>query len=349
MNISHFFKRRQCPWRTVVLTLLGSTWLTILTTPFVAQADCVPKPDGLVAWWPGDGTAMDVVGTNHGTLQGGATYVAGKVGQAFSFDGVNSYVQLPLNLFPYPTSGTGNAPFSFELWFATSAGGVILGQQNTAPFTPPTGAIPAVYIGTDGKLYSQMFWKGSVDPTVSATPVNDGGFHHAAVTYDGANEVVFLDGVAIGGSSFVQQVYAGSYQYQIGTGYSANWPAGNGGWYSFNGLLDEVSLYNRALSSDEVASIYAAGSAGKCFTNDPAPVFIIQPTNQTGYILNSTRFTGVAMACHAPVTNGTSIVRRLQEPRTTRLCSPIFPRQMLATTLWSPPAPRDQPPARWQP
>jgi hypothetical protein len=292
---------------------------------------------------------MDVVGTNHGTLQGGATYVAGKVGQAFSFDGVNSYVQLPLNLFPYPTSGTGNAPFSFELWFATSAGGVILGQQNTAPFTPPTGAIPAVYIGTDGKLYSQMFWKGSVDPTVSATPVNDGGFHHAAVTYDGANEVVFLDGVAIGGSSFVQQVYAGSYQYQIGTGYSANWPAGNGGWYSFNGLLDEVSLYNRALSSDEVASIYAAGSAGKCFTNDPAPVFIIQPTNQTGYILNSTRFTGVAMACHAPVTNGTSIVRRLQEPRTTRLCSPIFPRQMLATTLWSPPAPRDQPPARWQP
>src|SRR5213080_193555 len=55
-----------------------------------AQA-CIPPPAGVVAWYPGDGNASDTQGHN-GTLQGGATFTAGKVGQAFSLDGVNDYV-----------------------------------------------------------------------------------------------------------------------------------------------------------------------------------------------------------------------------------------------------------------
>ena len=44
--------------------------------------------------------------------------------------------------------------------------------------------------------------------------------------------------------------------------------------------MDEMSLYNRALSSNEIAAIYLAGSAGKCFT-PTAPTITSQPTNQT--------------------------------------------------------------------
>jgi len=48
-----------------------------------------------VGWWPGDGNANDLAGTNQGTLKGGATAVAmGEVGRAFSFDGTNGYVQI---------------------------------------------------------------------------------------------------------------------------------------------------------------------------------------------------------------------------------------------------------------
>lgn len=332
----------------VATSTSGSTTSQVAT---LTVADCVPKPDGLVAWWTGDGTAMDVVGTNRGTLQGGVTYASGMAGQAFSFDGVNSFVQLPQNLFPFPTSGVGAVPFSFEFWFKTSSGGVILGQQTTSPFQNPSSYVPAIYVGTDNKLHVEMFFTGTADLITSASSVNDGVFHYVAVTYDGSTESVYLDGVLSGSKPWTQVAYDARYNYQLGTGFTQGWPAGNGGWYSLNGVIDEPSLYNRALSPDEVASIYSAGCDGKCFTNDPAPIFAIQPVSQTGYTLNSVVPASMALrwACHVPATCGTLMARRLQKPRAPRLRSPICLQQMPATTFWSPPAPREQPPARWQP
>jgi hypothetical protein len=42
---------------------------------------CAPRPAGLISWWPADGDANDIVDANHGTLQNGATFAAGKVGR----------------------------------------------------------------------------------------------------------------------------------------------------------------------------------------------------------------------------------------------------------------------------
>ncbi|MEM4328023.1 MAG: hypothetical protein QXV29_03755, partial [Candidatus Woesearchaeota archaeon] len=47
-----------------------------------------------MGWWPGDGSAGDLVGVSHGVLQGGAGFGAGVVGEAFSFDGVNDFVDV---------------------------------------------------------------------------------------------------------------------------------------------------------------------------------------------------------------------------------------------------------------
>ena len=60
----------------------------------VATFGPIEAPEGMVAWWPGDGTADDIVGTNHGTLEGGAGFADGMVGQAFSLDGDGDYVEL---------------------------------------------------------------------------------------------------------------------------------------------------------------------------------------------------------------------------------------------------------------
>jgi len=84
-------------------------------------------PSGLVDWWPGDGFALDVAGTNNGTLQNGAGYGGGKVGQGFSFGATQAYVSLPNSFFLFPTSATGNQPFTFEVWFSTTSSGVIFG------------------------------------------------------------------------------------------------------------------------------------------------------------------------------------------------------------------------------
>jgi hypothetical protein len=247
-------------YRVLVSNASGSTTSAVATLTVTQQA-CTPAPSGLFAWYQAQGNAGDSAGANHGTLVGPVGFVAGKVGLGFSVAG-GSYVALPNNLFPYPTSGTGNTPFSFETWFATRGSGVILGQQDTSPFNTPNGYIPAVYVGTDGKLYVAMFWDRFVQ--ISTATVNDGGFHHVAVTFDGTTENFFLDGTLIGSQPFTQNAYANTYFYQLGTGYAAGWPGANANWFSFNGIIDEASVYNRALTAAEVAAIFTAGSNGKC-------------------------------------------------------------------------------------
>src|SRR5438045_1087547 len=61
----------------------------------IEAANCTPAPTGLIGWWPGDGTANDLLGANNGLLLGGASASAvGIDGSAFSFDGTNGYVQI---------------------------------------------------------------------------------------------------------------------------------------------------------------------------------------------------------------------------------------------------------------
>lgn len=54
----------------------------------------VAPPSGLISWWTGDSTAVDLKGANNASLYNGANYAAGKVGQAINFDGVNDRAQV---------------------------------------------------------------------------------------------------------------------------------------------------------------------------------------------------------------------------------------------------------------
>jgi hypothetical protein len=208
--------------------------------------------DGVVSWYRAEGDASDVTGAYAGTLNGGVSFAPGRAGQAFSFDGIDDTVALPPNFLPVPTTGTSTAPLAFETWFRTSAAnGVILGQSG------PGGFVPAVYVGTDGKLRAQMFWGGSANPFVSAAPVNDGQFHHVAVTYDGSSETAYLDGVSIGSRAFTQTAYSNSYSYSLGSGAVAGWPSAGSAF--FNGQIDEPAFFSRALSSSDVQAMFAGG------------------------------------------------------------------------------------------
>ena len=239
---------------------------------------CTPPPSGMTAWYTGDGTANDFLGNHNGTLQNGAGFSAGEVALAFSLNGINEFVSLPPNVIPYPAAGaTSNQPISVDAWFSTRTGGVILGQQDVAAPMPPNGHIPAIYVGTDGFLYAELFWKGTPVPITSSKLVNDGAFHLVAVTYDGATEAVYLDGALLGSTPFVQTGYASSYSYQIGTGYTAGWPATNGGYFYFQGLIDEVEIFNRALAQSEIQTIFSFGTAGKCKVTPVTPTGCIAP------------------------------------------------------------------------
>ena len=85
-----------------------------------SAGQCVTTPMNLVSWWPGDGNAMDIQGNIGGTLRNGATFAAGEVGQAFSFNGSNQDVSIgdpdslklttgmTIDAWIYPTSTPGS-------------------------------------------------------------------------------------------------------------------------------------------------------------------------------------------------------------------------------------------------
>ncbi len=83
-----------------------------------AAPTCVAPPAGLVSWWPGDGNVDDIWDNNDGTLMNGAGFAPGKVGQAFSFDGLDDYVEVANEeVFDF-----GAGPFSITAWIKTSGG-----------------------------------------------------------------------------------------------------------------------------------------------------------------------------------------------------------------------------------
>ena len=114
----------------LTLSLLTSGSKT--TTIIFRATERVGRPvDGLVAWWPGDGNANDIVGGNHGTLSGGATFTGGMVGQSFSFPTTNSAIKLP----PAAVNGLGDV--TLDAWVKViDTNATIISGANFSEFKP---------------------------------------------------------------------------------------------------------------------------------------------------------------------------------------------------------------------
>ena len=108
-------------------------------------------------------------------------------------------------------------------------------------------------MGSNGQLYFDKL--GDAVP-LSGPYITDTSFHHVALTKVGSTVIFYLDGVA-----YPVPSYTGTFSFttSIGIGYRPD-NSDN----SFLGTIDELSFYNRALASNEVAAIYLAGSEGKC-------------------------------------------------------------------------------------
>ena len=216
----------------------------------VNSSSCTPPPMGLVSWWPGNGNALDIIGGNNGTLQGGATYTNGLVGQAFSFNGTSAYVSLNNGTTNLPL---GKSPRTIAAWVRTTMTGL--------------GEIFAYGAGNSGHAFTLGVSGASIFVSAWSSPqyfvnasVNDGLFHHVAVAYDGTNASVYVDGTLIDTRAFVINTAGGT----------ANIGARILPTEFFNGAIDEVSIYNRALLPGEIAATFDAGAAGMC---QPTPYF----------------------------------------------------------------------------
>jgi len=205
---------------------------------------------GLVNYWKFDETsgttAYDAHGSNDGTITGGVSInQTGKLGKSFYFDGSDDYVTLS----SIPHTGTGD--FSIFAWVKTTDSG----SRRTIINYGTTGisSNEELYLykeDTNGKLKFDLRNFGG--PT-SSVAINDGNWKHVGVVNNGGTIQLYVNGVASGPSqSMSPNIKTGS--QQIGCDTDAGGPENL--WL---GNIDEVGIWNRALTADEVSNLYNNG------------------------------------------------------------------------------------------
>jgi uncharacterized delta-60 repeat protein len=277
----------------------AGTASVIVTTPAGTNSanslyTYVAPPAGPVAWLSADGHADDITGNgNHGVVNGSVPYVAGKVGQAFSFtgNGANS-VRIP------NSASLQSADITVEYWiYLNSAQNSINVTKRSASGAGDAWQVGLLYSGGNHLLQfiGYVTNVGMVDwysPPLSS-PV--GTWTHVAVTYTNSTIRGFVNGVMV-----LEQVPI-SLQLQL-RGADIFVGASPSGTAGLDGKIDELTFYNRALSGSEIQTIYNAGSTGK---TPPAPtVTSISPASGSTLGGTSVTITGTNLNGATGVTMG---------------------------------------------
>ena len=201
---------------------------------------------GFTAHWPlndlNGSTAADVSGNGHaGTLVGGPTWTpTGRVGGALDFDGVDDGVEVTnAPALASPTALTLAAWINSRDPSAT-ASQMVLGKYS--------GAVGGPYMLRLNGANRVRFRAGNTQMTTSAVIPAANTWYHLAATYDGSELRVYVNGVS------VASLPAGAPQADNGLKLTIGRFSDGGS--PFNGLLDDVRLYSRALSAGEVLDIF---------------------------------------------------------------------------------------------
>ncbi|MFF5977028.1 LamG-like jellyroll fold domain-containing protein, partial [Streptomyces sp. NPDC012769] len=151
-----------------------------------------------------------------------------------------------------------NTDLSVELWFKTTKPGVLFSDQEK-PLPDAVSYAPVLYVGSDNKLHGQYFTRGVAATNTSPNTVTDNEWHHAVVTALGGIQTLYLDGAQVAQATNVPVTHETNKLAYIGAGYTSWWPASPGdGVQYFTGQIDEVAVYPRTLTGDQVARHYGA-------------------------------------------------------------------------------------------
>ena len=267
--------------------------LSIAGMVATAAGQCVEAPDNMVHWWTADGNTFDIIGGQHGTLVDGATFGTGRVAQAFDLDGTNDQVVVPND----PAAAFNfTGAFTIDAWifidgYSTEFGPIVskwndIGAANRTYFL----AVESTAVGMN-RLRFDVSRNGLFAGTNSAfrysTPViPTSQWVHVAAVFDpslatvGDRMKVYVNGVnaSDGGSvpAEVTSVFVNTAPLRIGAG-----DLGSNARDFFNGRIDEVELFDRALTAAEINAIFGSGSSGKTIpiVIDVKPGSIRNPIN----------------------------------------------------------------------
>lgn len=249
-------------WVWLVVVGCGRVSFDPIAAPFSADAQRSPDdslvvigdatfPQGLVAYFPMDSTAPDdIVGGGVGSCTGSAcpTVIAGYRDSALQFDGVNDYIVIS----DYPALDQPTPTIALRAFLGANAQDTAItakrvdqGANSEDSWELGAGAGDELDITTShGTIYNDQLSSPSGD-------LMTGRWQHLAFTADGATTRVYVDGVMR-----TSRAAAGTLFYDTNNAYFGC--DDNGGPVRFfRGAIDDIQIYNRPLSAQEIADLAA--------------------------------------------------------------------------------------------
>ena len=226
------------------------------------KQDCglVCPTNGLVSWWRGE-NEKDSFSSHHGTLGGDASLVSGKVDGAFHFDGEGDYFTLgqkPGTIFSDPTGESLSASFWMKTNAAEGPGGALYILDSGAGAAARRGFYCNTQKGALNCIIKHAEKIYEVNTGNTAVPLNVWKF--VTFTFDNSKEELklYVDGVSVasGAKSALSSLYQPVPASVIG--------ATSLQTLSFNGVLDEIAVWSRVLTSAEVKAIFDTSNIGMC-------------------------------------------------------------------------------------
>jgi hypothetical protein len=223
---------------------------------------CIPPHAGLEAWWPGDGHTNDLAGGLNGVLEGGAGFAPGKVGQAFAFDGFDAMLWIPESHELAPRELTLAAWVEVRAFPRAGGLSTLLARPAKAVSSANVGeAAYAIQLDAEGRSFFAL-WDGERAVRITAPGgLSTGTWHHIAASRRGPLMILYVDGAEVASGTLDGEIaYERALGFDIEVG---NYPSLGPG-RAFDGSMDEVSIYGRALDATEILEIYEASGAGYC-------------------------------------------------------------------------------------
>jgi hypothetical protein len=232
----------------------------------VARAGCFKPSVAPAAWWPLDGDARDIAGCDDAAVVGtGGGYVTAMVGQGFSSQGQSSYLvapdaaQLSSSHFTVMAWAKVDGISGLNKWIVAKGPQSGLNVDFTYSLavvgTAPFSVSPKAVVNgpkEPGHLYMDFGDGTNEQVLLSDAALPLGAFVHVATTVDGANVQLYVNGQVAGTAAQKVNPKANAYPLMIG------------GVNYVPGAVDEIMVWNTALSGADIAAIFAAGAAGVC-------------------------------------------------------------------------------------
>jgi hypothetical protein len=235
----------------------------ILLTPMACGNRCAPPPSNLIAWWPGEGNAKDVIGGSKGLLQG-VKFAPAVVRRGFVFDSFDEYIEVPDSpgLHSFNTQVTVMAWINPEMPVPREGSGYSEGWI-FAHRDPPYNEGISLWVNSAGNMGASL--QTTVNWVFSEpwAPMKfDGNWKLIAMTADTQTGRVayYLNGVLLS-EDYPWGLQGGQFADVTHLYIGQEAPNGN---MQFRGMMDEIQLFNRSLDPSEITTIYQAGMKGAC-------------------------------------------------------------------------------------